>query len=48
MKYDRIDCRDSLLKSHNQFKGLTDKQIEHLMDECMRDKGYHDESKSKD
>jgi len=47
MKYDRIACYDSLLGKHKQFAGLTDKQIEDLKAECMRAKGYQDESKMK-
>lgn len=48
MKYDRIDCYDSLIREHNQFAaGFTDKQIKDLMAKCMQAQGYHEESKTK-
>jgi len=47
IRMDHWACVDSLLGKHKQFSGLTDKQIDELQAECMREKGYRDESKTK-
>ena len=45
VRTDHWACMDSLLDKHKDFEGLTDKQIQDLEAECMRAKGYRDESK---
>ena len=37
---DYFQCEDKLLREHDNFIGLSDKEIDKLMDECMKEKGY--------
>ena len=43
---DIFECENTLLRKHNNFAGLSDKEIDNLMDQCMKSKGYTAVSKS--
>lgn len=43
---DVIQCYDYELKQHAGFEDLTDQEIKQLMSECMKAKGYRDETQT--
>jgi len=37
---DTFQCEDKVLAEHKGGKGLSDKEMQELMDDCMKAKGY--------
>jgi len=37
---DLFACEDTILREHDQLRGLNDSQKQTLLDDCMKSKGY--------
>ena len=42
---DYFDCQNQLMVKYKNFENLKEKEIDFLMNECMRSKGYQDKFK---